>query len=180
LPASSAPNFLHPIPLWAGAGPPALDDLPPDRECAQTVEKEHGRIETRHITVSSEVVPSLDGPAVAQVCRIARTREIKGKISHEIVYAIPSLSRTDVSPEALLALVRYHWGIENRLHWRRDAVLREDASPIHSGAAPQDMAALRNTLASIVRGFAGPLAEIREIFAENRLRAVTAVMNGFL
>jgi len=94
LPASSAPNFLHPIPLWAGAGPPALDDLPPDRECAQTVEKEHGRIETRHITVSSEVVPSLDGPAVAQVCRIARTREIKGKISHEIVYAIPSLSRT--------------------------------------------------------------------------------------
>jgi hypothetical protein len=35
-------------------------------------------------------------------------------------------------------------------------------------------------LASIVRGFTGPLAEIREIFAENRLRAVTAVMNGFL
>jgi len=125
-------------------------------------------------------VPSLDWPSVAQVCRIARTREIKGKISYEIVYAITSLPRTDTSPEALLALVRDHWGIENRLHWRRDVILGEDASPIRSGAAPQAMAAMRNTLVRIVHGFAGPLAEIREIFAENRLRAIATVKNGFL
>ena len=150
------------------------------RECAQTVEKEHGRIETRHITVSSEVVPSLDWPSVTWVCRIARTREIKGKTSHEIVYAITSLSRTDASPEALLALVRDHWRIENRLHWRRDVILGEDASPIRSGAAPQAMAAMGNTLARIAHSFAGPLAEIREIFAEDRFRAIATIKNGFL
>ena len=157
-----------------------MDGPASDVECAQTVGKEHGRIETRHIAVSHEVVPSLDWPHVAQVCRIARTRESKGKISHEVVYAITSLPRTQTSPEALLALVRDHWSVENRLHWRRDVVLREDASQIRSGAAPQAMAAMRNTLARIVSTFKGPLTEVREIFAENRSQAIATVKAGFL
>jgi hypothetical protein len=46
------------------------------------VEKGHGRIETRRITVSREVVPALDWPGVAQACRIERTREVMGAVSH--------------------------------------------------------------------------------------------------
>ncbi|MDD5037267.1 MAG: ISAs1 family transposase, partial [Methylococcaceae bacterium] len=40
--------------------------------------------------------------------------------------------------------VRGHWGIENRLHWRLDVVLREDDSRIRKGHAPAIMTAIRH------------------------------------
>ncbi|BAI76822.1 transposase (plasmid) [Azospirillum sp. B510] len=160
--------------------PPALDRPPPDRESAQTVEKGHGRIETRRIIVSREVVPALDWPGVAQVCRIERTREVKGAISHEIVYVITSLDRDHASPAALLALARDHWGIENRLHWRRDVLLSEDASRVRSGAVPQAMAMLRNTMLGIANLFGAPLPAVCMACAEDRCATIATVKNGFL
>jgi predicted transposase YbfD/YdcC len=151
-----------------------------DLEFAHTVGKQHGRIEVRRIAVSREVVAVLDWPGLAQVCRIERTREVKGKMSREIVYGITSLSRAQAGPDALLALARDHWGIENRLHWRRDVILREDDSRIRTGAAPHAMAILRNTLLTLLHGFDRPTREVREIFAENRLHAIAHAMKGFL
>jgi predicted transposase YbfD/YdcC len=146
----------------------------------QTVEKGHGRIETRQVAVSRECVAHLNWPGAAQVCRIERTRERADMISHEIAYAITSLPSEKADPDTLLALWRDHWLIENRLHWRRDVTLREDHSSVRSGASPRAMAALRNTLLNIVRDAAEPLPEIREIFAENRLKAIAAARQGFL
>lgn len=157
-----------------------MDGPPPDRESAATVEKGHGRIETRRITVSREVVPTLAWPGVAQVCRIERIRESKGKISHEIVYAITSLPRSKAAPDALLALVREHWGIENRLHWRRDVLLNEDASRIRSGTAPQAIALLRNTMLAIAHLFDAPIPAVRMAVAEDRCAAIATVKNAIL
>lgn len=134
----------------------------------------------RRIATTREVVPHLDWPGLAQVCRIERTRQVGGKTSCEVVYAITSLSRACAGPDRLLALVRQHWAIENRLHWRRDAILREDASPIRSGAAPQALAALRNTALRLTHPMPGPLTEIRETFAENRFDAIALAKRGFL
>src|SRR3954471_11802868 len=50
------------------------DGPPPDLEQACTVEKGHGRLETRRIATSREVVPHLDWPGVARVGRIERER----------------------------------------------------------------------------------------------------------
>ena len=154
---------------------------PPDLvRSTQTIEKGHGRIETRQVAVSRECVAHLNWPGAAQVCRIERTRERADMISHEIAYAITSLPSEKADPDTLLALWRDHWLIENRLHWRRDVTLREDHSSVRSGASPRAMAALRNTLLNIVRDAAEPLPEIREIFAENRLKAIAAARQGFL
>lgn len=114
------------------------------------------------------------------MCRIERTREVAGKTSCEVVYAVTSLSRERAGPAELLALARQHWAIENRLHWRRDVALREDASRIRSGAAPQALAALRNTALRLVHPLPGPLNAIREAFAENRLQAIDLAQRGFL
>lgn len=122
----------------------------------------------------------LDWPGAAQVCRIERTREVAGRISREVSYAITSLGREVAGPDDLLALIRQHWSIENRLHWRRDVALREDASRVRSGNAPQALAALRNTMLRLVDAMPGPLAAIRETFAENRLDAITLAKQGFL
>ena len=64
---------------------------------AETVEKAHGRIETRRIAVRP--IPSrLDRhwPGAKQIVRIERLRERKDRCSRQIVYAI-----TSIPPEAM-------------------------------------------------------------------------------
>ncbi len=50
------------------------------------------------------------------------------------------------TPQDLLRFVRGHWTIENNVHWVRDTAWREDASKIHTAAAPPIMANLRNAV----------------------------------
>lgn len=68
-----------------------------------------------------------------------------------------SLSPAQAAPARLLALVRAHWTIENRLHWVRDVTFDEDRSQVRRGAGPQVMATLRNLAISLLRLAGAPL-----------------------
>jgi predicted transposase YbfD/YdcC len=70
--------------------------------------------------------------------------------TRETVYGITSLSVEQADARRLLALTRGHWGIENGLHHKRDVTLGEDASRVRRGAAPQVMAALRNSIVHVL------------------------------
>jgi hypothetical protein len=70
--------------------------------------------------------------------------------SVKVVFGIASLPPAQADATRLAALVRGHWGIENRLHWVRDVVCGEDASRIHTGKAPQVMAVFRNLAISFL------------------------------
>ena len=61
-----------------------------------------------------------DWAEVGQVFRLERTVLKKGVWHTTLVYGLTSLSPTQASSERLLGLNRGHWGIENRLHYRRD------------------------------------------------------------
>ena len=56
----------------------------------------------------------------------------------------------------MLQLTRGHWGIENKLHYKRDVTLGEDASRVRKGVAPQVMAALRNSVIHVVSDVVAP------------------------
>lgn len=141
----------------------------PDLERAETVEKAHGRIETRRLESTASLAAHLrQWPGVRQVCRIERRRIVRGKESREVVYAITSLPRERATAARLLTLCRDHWRIENRLHWVRDVTCREDACRTASGHAPQLLAALRNTALTILRRLGLRPVEGFEHFAENR------------
>lgn len=147
---------------------------PDDLAVAETIEKGHGRLETRRAEVSAEVVAHLNWPGAAQVMRIERTREIKGRASIEIAYFVTSLPRAEATPARLLDLARAHWGIENKLHWRRDVAMNEDRCRVRAGARP--LASLRNLALALIdkTGLSAPAA--REAFAADRnatLKAVT-------
>jgi hypothetical protein len=90
---------------------------------------------------------------VAQVFRLQRqvTDLGTGTARREAVYGVTSLAPAQASPARLLALVRAHWTIENRLHWVRDVTFDEDRSQIRRGAGPQVMATLRNLAISLLR-----------------------------
>jgi len=80
-----------------------------------------------------------------------------GATRRETSYGVTSLPPAQASPARLLALVRAHWTIENRLHWVRDVTFDEDRSRIRRGAGPQVMATLRNLAISLLRLAGAPL-----------------------
>lgn len=100
---------------------------------------------------STRLADFSDWPGLAQVCRIVRTTRQGGTESVEVDYAITSAPREQASATTLLAWWRGHWGIENRSHYVRDVTLDEDACRIRTGDAPQNLAALRNAIVSLLR-----------------------------
>jgi predicted transposase YbfD/YdcC len=128
---------------------------PPDEAFATAVHRDrHGdRYEVRRLAASGALTAYLAWPGGQQVIRVVRTVRRKGTLTQQVRYSITSLAAVAADGDAasLLRRRRGHWSIENRLHWVRDATFGEDASRIRSGAAPQIMAALRNTVIGVLR-----------------------------
>lgn len=136
----------------------------------KTVDKGHGRLETREIWTSTELNGYLDFPYVGQVFRIRRTTTdlegnvVKGRTSIvETVHGLTSLSPQRASPAQVLAYNRAHWQIENRLHHVRDMTYDEDRSQVRRGRRPHAMATVRNVAMSLLR-----LAGVENISAATR------------
>ncbi len=121
---------------------------------AATVDRHHGRVETRtlHVTarLSAYLTQYFPFPGIAQVARLVRTVREKGHTGVETVYLITSLTPRRADPARLLVLIRGHWSVEVR-HRIRDVTFGEDASRLRSGQAPQVMAALRNLALTLIR-----------------------------
>lgn len=139
--------FEPDVPLIPGMGCP-----PKDFETATMVNKGHGRLERRRITVSSQLQDFLDWPFLAQVFKLERrfTTLKTGEIQEQVLYGFTSLARAAVSPERLLTMIRSYWRIENRLHYRRDVTLQEDRTRLTQGRAGQVMACLNNLVLGIL------------------------------
>jgi predicted transposase YbfD/YdcC len=130
---------------------------------AQTKDKAHGRLELRSIRVSSELKGYSDWPGLEQVFEIRRRWRSKGQWQEAVHYGVSSLPAAIAIPERFLKLKRGHWTIENRLHYVKDVTMREDQSTLHTGNGPKIMAALRNTVVSLLRraGFSTIAARMR-------------------
>jgi predicted transposase YbfD/YdcC len=127
-----------------------------DWRTARTVDKGHGRLEIRELVATTELndFPGGQWAGVAQVFRLTRTVVEDGQTHTEVVYGLTSLSPKHASAARLLELVRDHWAIENRLHWRRDVTLDEDHCQVRKGDAPRVLAVL-NTFLLAVMDFLG-------------------------
>lgn len=67
------------------------------------------------------------------------------------------------APERLLAIVREHWGIENRLHWMLDVVMDEDADRTRKDNGPANLAILRRLALNVLRSHPDSTAIRRKI-----------------
>lgn len=123
-----------------------------DFRSAETVEKGHGRLEVRTLTASAELKTYLGWPYAEQVFRVERTftRVADGKVMEDVAFGVTSLKPSEANATRLLALVRGHWQIENKLHYRRDATLREDWCQVRRGHAPQVLAILNNLVLGLL------------------------------
>ena len=115
-------------------------------------DKEHGRIEKRKV----KIYPfEADFPHVRTLIVVERERtEMKeGKTSEEISFYLSTVETDKYGPEKYNELVRGHWaGVENRNHWKRDAILEEDRTRTRNTNICSGLALLRNTyLAMLAR-----------------------------
>jgi predicted transposase YbfD/YdcC len=131
---------------------PGMNYPPKDFETAREINKGHGRLERRTLTVSSQLNDFLDWPYLEQVFKLERRKiSLKtGEIHEQVVYGFTSLMREEITPSRLLKDIRSYWGIENGLHYRRDVTLREDYTRMTKGRAGQVMACLNNLIIGIL------------------------------
>jgi predicted transposase YbfD/YdcC len=151
------PQMEEDIRLWFEPEPtpiPGMGHVPKDFEVAHTLNKGHGRIEQRTLTVSSQLKDFLDWPYLEQVFKLERrfTFIKTGKVQEQIVYGITSLSRDKNTPHKLLSMIRLYWGIENGLHYRRDVTLHENQTHMTKRNAARVMACLNNLVLGILIG----------------------------
>jgi predicted transposase YbfD/YdcC len=118
---------------------------------APTVDGDHGRIETRTVTVSSDIdwlQETHHWPGLQAIGKVHRSRETAGKTTTETAYYLLS---TPFSPERLRQVVRSHWGIENTLHWRLDVVMNEDQDRSRKDNGPHNLAVLRHMAMNLMQ-----------------------------
>ncbi len=145
------PDLYRAIDLVFQLPPPPLAEHHLDQ--VTTVDKGHGRLETRTLERTCALNAYLDWPEVGQVLRrtCQRITLTTGVVSEEVRYGVTSLGWQEADAALVEALWRGHWGIENKVHYVRDVTFGEDASRIHVGQAPQALAALRNGLLTLLR-----------------------------
>jgi predicted transposase YbfD/YdcC len=109
----------------------------------QTVEKDHGRIETRRYWITEQIgwlVDKDQWDALRSVGMVEALREVEGKLTTQRRYYLSSLP---AQVERFAAAVRRHWEIENCVHWVLDVQMGEDRCAVRQQNAAQNLAALR-------------------------------------
>ena len=129
-----------------------LDDPASNRSTGKPeVDADHGRIETRTATISTDIAWLQDAhrwPGLQAIGKVDRIRETPSGTTTETAYYLLS---TALSAERLNDVARQHWGVENRLHWRLDVVMNEDQDRTRLGNAPQNLALLRHMALNVIQ-----------------------------
>ncbi|MGO8711401.1 MAG: ISAs1 family transposase [Rhizomicrobium sp.] len=117
----------------------------------ETVDGDHGRIETRTYTVIHDVAwlqERHNWPGLKAIVMVESTREFNGKIEQETRFYITSL----VLLASLLGpIVRSHWAVENSLHWVTDMIFRDDECRIRTDHAPANFTTVKHIAHNLIR-----------------------------
>jgi predicted transposase YbfD/YdcC len=117
----------------------------------ETVDGDHGRIETRKTTVLHDVGWLQDRhnwPGLKSVVIVESIREIANKIETDTRFYITSLALTATH---LGPIIRSHWAIENSLHWVMDMVFRDDECRVRTENAPANFTTLKHMAHNLIR-----------------------------
>jgi predicted transposase YbfD/YdcC len=117
----------------------------------ETVDGEHGRIETRTYTAFHDIqwLRERHGwPGLKGFVMVESQREIAGKISNETRFYITSLT---LLANLIGPMIRDHWAIENSLHWILDMLFRDDECRVRTDNAPANFTTIKHMANNIFR-----------------------------
>jgi predicted transposase YbfD/YdcC len=120
-----------------------------------TIEKGHGRIETRIFTASKTVgwiASERTYPGqprfnhIKTIVKVVNRTEFKDHCTQDIRFYISS---TPLDIERLAHAARAHWGVES-MHWLLDTAFNDDLSRYRSGSGAKNMAVMRRPHGELV------------------------------
>lgn len=117
----------------------------------ETVDKDHGRHETRRYWITERIDWCADRAqweAWRSVGMVEAVREVNGRTTTERRYYLSSLP---ADATRFAAAVRGHWEIENCVHWVLDVQLGEDRCAVRHQNAVQNLATLRVLCLNLLR-----------------------------
>jgi hypothetical protein len=99
-------------------------------------------------------------------------------VSDNTRYWVTSIAEGKYSPERLLRLAREYWSVENKNHWKRDAVWGEDRARMRTPNAVRALALIRCALlAPLCRAGHPTLPDAIEIMARKPSKAIEIVQH---
>jgi predicted transposase YbfD/YdcC len=117
----------------------------------ETVDGDHGRVETRTVTV----VHDLDWlqerhqwPGLTALVMVEATREAGGKLERETRFYITSSA---LPANRMATIIRDHWAVENSLHWVMDMVFRDDECRLRTDHAPANFTTIKHIALNLIR-----------------------------
>jgi predicted transposase YbfD/YdcC len=126
---------------------PVLEQAPRD----VMKDRSRGRVKTWSCWTADAA--GIKFPHIAQIaCICCEVSEASGsKISKDISILLTSRAAEKMTAADLSRKARGHWGIENKSHYIRDTVYREDHGQAWVGNGPQSLASLRNISIGLLR-----------------------------
>jgi len=118
-----------------------------------SIEKGHGRIETRKVYSIGELDKLEDlalekWPGLQSLTMVESIREINGSATSERRYYISSLP---ANAKVVGDSIRSHWGIENSLHWVMDVTFHEDYARNRKDHSAANMATMRHFALNLIK-----------------------------
>lgn len=118
----------------------------------EQINKGHGRIEKRHISICQTLDGIRPWPGLATLIQVKSELQVFKhhviEVTTETRYYISSLSET---VQAFAERIRGYWGVENKVHYVRDVTQGEDRSRIRTTPLPQIFAIARNFTLNLYR-----------------------------
>lgn len=138
--------------LFQGAEEFGFEGVPYDY--VRTIEKNHGRLETRQCWVITDpdcleyLHSRQQWSQLNAAVKVTAQRETTTETTVHTRYYISSLAG---SAKTLLQATRSHWGIENSLHWSLDVTFHEDHSRVRKDHGPRNLAVLRQIAINLLK-----------------------------
>ena len=128
-----------------------------------TTQRRSARLTTRTVSVFENLHGiSSEWIGLKRLIKVERIGTRAAKPYHQVAYYISSLS---LSAAQFAQGIRGHWAIENRLHWVKDVVFKEDSSRMRQGNAPANFSIIRSLAIALLRhnGYSSITTAVRMI-----------------
>ncbi len=139
--------------------------------------KARGRTEIRKVFIYKNLEGiSNDWVGLKRLIRVERYVTTKKQQRQETAYYISNIVSNKADKFA--RHIQNHWAIENRLHWVKDVIMKEDNSKTAKGMAAENLSVIRNIVCNIFRSNGYDSIKYATELCANNVKELSELINS--